>query len=178
MQDILRSFFDLIQEPTTLTKVCIFYVVSYYLASSFFVAAHNRNDTTGILRKGGVADVTTSVIWGLAALFLIASLLELAAARGVSLTFLAIYYVFFVFLFAFIFGLSDWHLSDGLENVSPNPWIAECQYLIFSVENMATLGHSRVTSKNVLIDGLSAVQSILGLVLIVVFVAKAVVCVG
>lgn len=153
---------------------CLAYVLSYYIVSAVFFIAHQRGKTTGFFCKNGFLDITTSIVWAFAAVWLILSLVELAISKQLSLSILIIYYLFFIFLFAFIYALLDWHFSGMLEGVSDNEWTAEVEYLLFSVESITTLGHSRLVSRHILIDVLSALQALLGLFFIVVFVAQAV----
>ena len=174
MEFVLLKLTELVRSPFAVTVVCAVYIVSYYAVSECFFVAHRRNNTTSLFRKNGWLDNVTSGIWFVIAIVLIWSLIELSAKNQLQLGFLLCYYTVFIFLFAFLYGLLDWHFEGMIDGIATEPWIAEVQYLLFSVETITTLGHSRVKPSHTLIQFINAIQALLGLFFVVVFIAKAV----
>lgn len=86
----------------------------------------------------------------------------------------SLYYLFFAFLFGCIYGILHWHFPDALLGSSSYQGTCELEHLLFSIETITTLGHSRVKPGNLWVQLLCSIEALLGLYFIVRFVSKAV----
>jgi hypothetical protein len=146
--------------------------LSYYLATWQFLA--QKVATSGIWKKHGFFDVTTSIFWSFSTVVLIVISIDLLIRNQLSLLLLANYYILFLFSFAFIYSLLDWHFAGSVENRQSDTWSGEIQSLIMSVTMMTGSGHTTVTPKGLRAESVAAIQSLLGLAFVAVFIAKAV----
>ena len=174
MELILIKLTELIRSPFAVTILCVIYIISYYIVSEFFFAAHRKNITTGLFRKNGWLDISTSVLWVFIAIVLIWSLIELSIKNQLPLIYLLSYYLFFIFLFAFLYSLLDWHFDGMMSGIAKESWTAEAQYFVFSIETITTLGHSCVKPGRYLIQLINGIEALLGLFFVVIFIAKAI----
>ena len=174
MQAFLTLLLNTIRNPDTVVLLTILYIFSYYLVSFFFMRPQATAARTGMFRRNGPIDVVTSVIWFLAALMLLSSLFELALKNRLPYTYLVLYYVFFIFLFAFCYGLLEWHFPGMLKDLDPAGWNAELQYILISIGAQTGYGYSRSGPARLLTECIAAAQALLGIFFVVVFIAKAV----
>jgi hypothetical protein len=159
-------------DPVVFAYVGWMFVVSYYLVTLGFLTYGGA--TSGFWKRNGCFDVITSIIWSGFTVMLIISSIDLLIKNQLPLLFLAKYYVLFLFLFAFIYSVLEWHSSGSVENRHRDSWSGEIQSLIMSVTMMTGSGHSTATPKGLRAESVAAIQSLLGLVFVAVFIAKAV----
>jgi hypothetical protein len=113
------------------------------------------------------------VLWCFGALALIASLIDLVVRNELSVSFLLQYYALFLLFFAFVYNLIGWHLPGAIEGLRAG-WAGELQCLIMSVQVMTTGDYTSAKPAKPISEVISAVQCLLGILFIAVFVAKAV----
>jgi hypothetical protein len=77
-------------------------------------------------------------------------------------------------LFAFLYGILEWHWPGKLQGLSVNPLEGELQYLLLSVSAQTTGGFSRVKPSHCITEVIAAVQTLLGIAFLAVWVATAV----
>jgi hypothetical protein len=164
-------FFDKYNDPAVFAALGWIFVASYYVTSWGFIA--HEKAKKGIWKKNGFFDRATTFIWFGFTVALIISSIDLIVKNEMSLTMLAIYYVLFLFLFAFIYNLIAWHSPGSVEKLGLG-WTTEIQCLILSVSMMTGSGHTTVQPKNAVSDSIASVQSLIGLAFVAVFIAKAV----
>ena len=170
----MQWFISLVQNPVNVSWVCLSFIILYYVISAFCIDAEKKKKRNHVLRKNKPLDIITSVLWFLYAIVLIWSLIDNCIANQLSLRFLVLYYIFFIFLFAFCYGLLEWHFTDMLYGVKPDNWRAELQYIILSVQTQTTLGYTRVKPARMWTEVIACGQALLGLFFTVIFIAKAV----
>ena len=169
--DSMQAIFERHNDPVIFAYVGWVFVSSYYLATWGFLS--HAGATSGIWKKNGFVDVATSIIWSSFTVLLIGSSIDLLIRNKLSLLLLANYYILFLFLFAFIYNLLDWHFAGSVRN-RKSGWLGEIQCLIMSVTMMTGSGHTTATPKGLRIESVAAIQSLLGLAFVAVFIAKAV----
>lgn len=172
METVLRFFLEFIPDPEKMSIVCLVYITAYYVVSAFSLNAAKKGSSTSIWRKNGALDIATSVTWIIVAIMLISSFLEQCNKNQLTLGYLVLYYIYFLFIFAFCYGLLEWHFNRSLDGVDSNTWEAELQYLLLSVGVQTTLGYFRAKPVRLAAEILAASQALLGLFFVVVFIAK------
>lgn len=169
----MQSLSSFLRNPTSITVVSVVVIAGYYLVSIFFIRADKPENRTGLWRKSGPLDWFTSIVWFMASVLLILSLVFLTYYNELSLAFLVVYYFLFIFLFAFCYGVVAWHFPkqfDGFEK----GWEGEFQYVLISVQTQTTLGYTRAKPVTTATEFFSALQALLGLFFTIIFIAKAV----
>jgi hypothetical protein len=173
---------NLVHDPSRLSIVCAVYIISYYLVSSFSIKAakaekKNPGSTANSWwKKNGGLDKLTSVTWLGFAVLLIWSLSTQAFSASLTLSDLIQYYFLFIFLFAFCYGILDWHWGDmlGNEDAHHDSWEALAEHILISVQTQTTIGYTRVRPKRLIVDFIACLQALLGIFLITIAIARAV----
>ena len=173
MIDSTLAVIKRLNDPDVFAWVGGIFVISYYATSLGFISREGVANYQGFWSKNGFFDRATSFIWTLFAIGLIGSSVDLLLRNQLSLSLLAIYYVLFLFFFAFIYNLVAWHYPGSISNLKPG-WDGEIQCLVMSVSMMTGSGHSVALPASTKTDIIAAVQSLLGLIFVAVFIAKAV----
>ena len=170
--DRMLAIFKSPNYPAYLVYVGWMVVLSYYLATWGFLA--HKDATSGIWEKNGYFDVATSIFWSFLTVALIVASIDLLIRNQLSLLLLANYYILFLFSFAFIYSLLEWHFPGSVKNRESETWRGEIQSLIMSVTMMTGSGHTTATPAGLRAESVAAIQSLLGLAFVAVFIAKAV----
>jgi hypothetical protein len=171
---------EFVHDPKRISIVCAVYIISYYCVSIFSiraahaVAANPASPTKMRWRKNGPLDIITSITWLGFAILLIWSLSTLAFSASLTLSDLIQYYFLFIFLFAFCYGILDWHWPGMLEHVSRDSWQALLEHVLISVQTQTTIGYTRGKPKRLLVDIIACLQALLGIFLITISIARAV----
>lgn len=164
--------------PTGAVRVGFGFVISYYLLSLFFIPV-NRPSYKGWLkdvpwlRKNSIVDWATSLIWLSSAVILILSFVDFVVRKKITLADALKFYILFIFLFAFVYRLIEWHWPGVLAQQRTG-WAAEVAALTLSIGAMTggDLGAARPTKPA--LELIAALQTILGLLFVAIFIAKAV----
>lgn len=164
-------FKNLIENPESITILSVFCIISYIIVSGFFIS--NKEKGKGAFKKYGFWDLITSIFWILCAIILIVSLFYLCTVKfSMPLKYLVTYYFLFIFLFAIIYGIIDWHFpGDAFEGITSGSWTAELQYLILSIQTQSTIGYTNRKPKSVGIELLAAIHSLLGIFFMAIFIS-------
>lgn len=164
--------------PTIAVRVGFTFVASYYLLSFIFIPA-NRADPKGWakqatwLHKNGVFDWVTSVIWLMSAVVLILSFIDFVIRKKITLNDALKFYALFIFLFAFVYRLLDWHLP-GMLSTQHDGWAGEVAALTLSVGAITGGDFGKSRPNRPLTELISSAEAILGILFIAIFIAKAV----
>lgn len=170
----------LVHDPDRLSIFCAAYIASYYFVSIFSIrAAKAERANPGSTkrwwwRKDGPLDIITSITWLGFAVLLIWSLSTQAFSASLTLSDLIQYYFLFIFLFAFCYGILDWHWGDMLEGVDHDSWQALLEHILISVQTQTTIGYTRGRPKRLVVDFIACLQALLGIFLITISIARAV----
>ena len=162
-----------LNDPAVIVYVGWGYVVSYYLASWGFHYHSSDANHTGIWKKNGFADVVTSTIWSIVAIILILSLIDLLIRNELSLGFLLHYYVLFLLLFAHVYNIVEWHAPGSIGDMQAG-WPGELQCVIMSIEIMTSAPYTSARPVTLVPESIAALQALLGLAFVAIFIAKAV----
>jgi hypothetical protein len=168
---------NLVRDPNRISIVCAVYIASYYSLSSFSIRAAKARPLKpkAWWRKNGPLDIFTSVTCMGFAMLLIWSLSTLAFSASLTLSDLIQYYFLFIFLFAFCYGILDWHWGDMLsEDAHHDSWQALAEHILISVQTQTTIGYTRVRPKRLIVDFIACLQALLGIFLITIAIARAV----
>lgn len=174
IQDVVASLSSFVNDPYRISLFCIIYICAYYFVSIFSIAAVKSGKANALWKKSGLLDVFTSITSTLFATALIWSLGTLAFNKTLTLSYLIMYYFFFICLFAFWYGILDWHWPGMLEGVSRDSWTALLEHLLISVQTQTTIGYTRGRPKRLLVEVIACIQALLGIFLITISIAKAV----
>jgi hypothetical protein len=148
------------------------YFLLYLVLTFFFYAANRQEPAGGLLARNGLLDITSSIVLVSITAWLIVNVIVLGARGSLTFQFLVAYYGLFIFLFAGIYSLLEWHFPGSLQEVSKGTWETELQCLILSLQTMTTLGPTRATPKRYLAELVACAEAILGIFFIGVFVAR------
>jgi len=170
----MNSLSGFVHDPHRISIFCIGYIISYYLVSIFSIKAAKSKSKTSWWRKNGPLDIFTSITWLGFAVLLIWSLGTLAFSASLTLSDLIQYYFFFIFLFAFCYGILDWHFQGMLEGVQRESWTALLQHILISIQTQTTIGYTKGKPKSLLVDFIACLQALLGIFLITIAIARAV----
>ncbi len=173
----ILQFLQGLNDPGRVVQVGFWYVASYYVVSGFFYHYATKPGYAGVWRKNGAVDVVTSVLWCFAAIGLILSLLDLLIRNELPLGYLLVYYALFLFLFAFVYNLLEWHLPGTIDGLKDG-WTGELQCMTMSIQVMTTADYTTAKPARALAEFLAGLQSLLGIVFVAVFIAKAVALLG
>ncbi|HEY6231024.1 MAG TPA: hypothetical protein VIW64_07165 [Pyrinomonadaceae bacterium] len=171
---------QLVHDPSRISKFCAVYIISYYFVSGFSIraakaiAASPPKAAKAWWRKNRPLDIVTSVTWLAFAILLIWSLSTLAFSASLTLRDLIQYYFLFIFLFAFCYGILDWHWGDMLEGVQHDSWQALAEHILISIQTQTTIGYTRGRPKRLIVDFIACLQALLGIFLITISIARAV----
>jgi hypothetical protein len=171
---IFRALGDILSDPHSVRIIVWIYIVAYYAVSFSFIWAERNKKLTGILKRNGIVDTITSAFWIIFGVILIWSLLAITAEGNLTLGILAEFYLFFIFLFAFLYGLIEWHWPGKIASVSAAAYEAELQYFLMSVGAQTTVGFTRARPDHWVTETIAAAQYLLGVAFIAVWVALAV----
>lgn len=156
--------------PQIITWICIACICSYYLVSWLFI--NKIGSTNRWMAKSGIIDRVTSFAWTGTAVLLIASLYYLCSEMSMPLRFLLIYYFLFIFLFAIVYGIIDWHYEGiAFDNIDTGTWKAELQYFLISLQTQTTLGYTNSKPKSIGADIVTSVQALMGVFFIAIFIS-------
>jgi hypothetical protein len=170
---LLQASAEFLADPMKVSWFCSAFIGAYYFVSVMFIWAQKKGKG-GLLKKNGPLDVLSTALWIFFAVVLIWSLFELASEGRLSLGYLVLYYIFFLFLFAFLYGLLEWHSSGMLGGVQSAQYEAELQYLLVSIGAQTGSGYTRARPNKALTELIAAVQTLVGLFFAVIFIALAV----
>lgn len=173
MFPLLIKTLQALNNPTTIVLAGLFVVCGYYLISWFFHYYSGVAGYSGPWRKNSWIDITSSVIFTAATIATIVSLIDLACRNELTLEFLLIYYVLLIFLFAFIYNIIEWHRPGAVVGLLPG-WAGELQSVILSVQIMTSADYTSAKPARLGTELLASIQSLLGILFIAVFIAKAV----
>lgn len=173
IQDIPSFFSSFVNDPFLISIFCISYILLYYFVSIFSVKAV-KSGKPKAWRKNGRLDILTSITSIIFASFLIWSLSTLAFSATLTLSYLILYYFFFICLFAFWYGILEWHWKGMLEGVDRDSWKALLEHLLISVQTQTTIGYTRGRPKHLLVEVIACIQALLGIFLITISIARAV----
>ena len=170
---MLPTIISRLNDPIFIIDIGWGYVVSYYLASWGFHHHSADLNYTGIWKKNGFADVVTSTIWLIVAIILILSLIDLLIRNQLSLSFLLQYYALFLLLFGHMYNILEWHAPGSIAEMQ-NGWPGELQCAIMSIEIMTSAPYTSARPAGLVTESIAALQSLLGLAFVAIFIAKAV----
>lgn len=168
----MDSLLNFIRDPNRISVVCGVYIVSYYLVSYFSIK--NINNRRSKWRRDGPLDRFTSITWIGFAIVLIWGLGSSAFSDTVTLRDLIKYYFLFIFLFAFCYGILDWHWPGMLKDLSDNPWKRLVEHVLLSIQTQTTIGYIRGKPNRFVSEIVTCVQALLGIFLITISIARAV----
>lgn len=171
MATIAHKISEIVRDPQRIVFVCWFFVAGYYVLTFFFIRA--ADTTKSVWRKNGFLDISTSILWCSLTVWLLRSLFQLASTNNLPLTQLIQYYFLLIFLFAFIYGLIEWHWPGMLTGVGSG-WEAELRCLLISIQTITTLGYTTSKPARGVTEFIASVEGLLGIFFLAVFVAKAV----
>jgi len=171
---VLRFLGDKLADPYSVRRIVWVYIFAYYLVSFAYIWGETSKKLTRVLRRNGIVDGITSALWIVFGVTLIWSLLAMTAEGNLTLGVLAEFYLFFLFLFAFLYGLIEWHWPGKLTNISAASYEAELQYFLMSMGAQTTFGFSRARPNHWITESIAAVQSLIGVAFIAVWIALAV----
>jgi hypothetical protein len=172
--DLFRALGDTLASIAGLRALAWSFIALYYAVSFLFIWAARRGKAVQLLARDGWLDKLTSAFWLLFALILIWSLVAHAASNQLTLATLVEFYVFFLFLFAFLYGLIEWHFPGKITTVTATEYEAEIQYLLVSIGAQTLAGYTRTTPSHWVTECIAALQSLLGLGFLAVWIATAV----
>jgi len=162
-----------INNPQAIVIVGLFVVASYYLVSAKFHYHSNSPTYRGVWNKNGPIDIVTSVVWALASILLILSLIDLVSRNELTLGFLLGYYTLFIFLFAIVYNVLEWHFPGGIAEQKAG-WAGELQSVILSIQIMTSADYTSAKPARWDTESIASLQSLLAIFFIAVFIAKAV----
>lgn len=162
-----------VNDPKSIVLIGAAYGIGYYIVSWLFHRHSHDSTYGGWWRKNSAADAITSFLWIVVAVVLILSLLDLLSRNELPLQYLLAYYVLWLFLFAFIYNILEWHYPGMVSGLSEG-WSGELQCLVMSVSAMTAGPYTSARPAKPLAEAIAAFQSLLGLLIVVVFIAKAV----
>lgn len=168
---LLSSF---VNDPYRISIFCILYIALYYFVSIFSVKAVKSGNPNALWRKNGILDVFTSITSIVFASVLIWSLSNLAFSVTLTLPYLLMYYFFFICLFAFWYGILDWHWKGMLDKVDTDSWRALIDHLLISVQTQTTIGYTKGKPNRLLVEVIACLQALIGIFLITISIARAV----
>ena len=160
--------------PFVISIFSILVIIGYYYFTAKFISALNSQNANKIWRKNGPLDIFTSIVWVISPVLLLIGLLWEVSSNALSLFYLILFYLFFIFFFAFLYGLTEWHFERSLKFLSPEPWAAELQYIIMSVQTQTTLGYNRTRPNRIYVEVISLFQVLIGLFFTIIFIGEAV----
>lgn len=167
------TFLQRLNDPFYIVRIGFTYVVSYYLVSACFHYYAARPGYVGVWRRHGAVDIGSSILWCFAALTLILSLLDLLIRNELSLSYLLLYYVLFIFLFAFVYNMLEWHFPGTICDMDDG-WTGEVQCITMSIQLMTGGYHTSAKPARPTAEFIAGLQALLGIMFIAVFIAKAV----
>jgi hypothetical protein len=168
----LISVLQAFDNPVIAVRVGVLFVASYYAISTISIHFDKPN-YSGLWRKNGFVDIGTSVFWFGGTLLLIISFLDFVVRRQIGLVDAVKFYLLFIVLFAFVYRLLDWHFPGMLAHQRPG-WAAEGSALVLSIGAMTGGDLGTARPARVLTELIAALQAVLGLLFIAIFVAQAV----
>jgi hypothetical protein len=171
---LFRALGDIFSDPRIVRVVVWVYIVMYYAISYAYLWAERNRKSLAVLKRNGAVDKATSALWIVVGVLLISSLLTIACEQRLTLGILAEYYVAFIFLFAFLYGIIEWHWPGKLEGVKPDSYESEWQYLFMSVGAQTTMGFTRVRPNHWVTEMIAAFQAVLGVAFVGGWVALAI----
>lgn len=166
-------FLQVSNDPVKIIYIGFVYVASYYVVSAVFHHYSVKPGYSGIWRKNGIIDVITSVIWCIAAIGLITSLLDLLIRNELTVVYLLLYYALFLFLFAFLYNILNWHFVGTIDGLQAG-WKGELQCVVMSIQVMTTGDYTSAKPAKLVAEVFACLQSLLGVLFVAVFIAKAV----
>ena len=172
ISNLLDLTISKLDDPLVVGVVGWTFVASYYVASWGFIS-HNKAGYQGPWRKNGWIDRVTSIMWAGVAVFLIMSLVVFLVGHQISLPGLLNFYFLFLFTFAFVYNILEWHFPGSLNNMQPG-WPGEIQCLLISLAAMTTASYPSAAPKSLLAECISGIQTLLGVAFVAIFIAKAV----
>lgn len=161
--------------PRNVSIICWSFIILYYLLSWGFIRDLKATSKSKWWKQNGFFDKLTSFFWLCFSAVLVGSLLELELTKSKELTlgYVVDYYILFIFLFAFCYGIMDWHRPNIMfAEISPSPWHREVQYVIISFQTQSTLGYTRARPNHFLPELISCIQVFLGIFFIVTSISK------
>lgn len=170
---VIRRFASILGDPELMLLVGGIYVISYYFVSAIFLSKASDGSYRGAWRKNGPIDIATSLLWCFTALAMIVSLLGLLATNQLSLPHLLGYYALFIFLFAFVYNLLEWHFPGSIKDLTTG-WSGELQSVLLSIQVMTSTDLTSARPKKSLVQVFAAIEALLGVLFVAVFIAKAV----
>ena len=170
----MKWILDFVSNPNRISTVCAIYIVAYYVVSIFSIRAVKSSPNKGWWRKNGPLDNLTSLTSIIIGTILIWSLGTVAFSATLTLENLIVYYFLFIFLFAFWYGILDWHWPGMLVDVSRDSWTALIEHVLISVQTQTTIGYTSGRPKRLVVEVIACVQALLGIFLITISIAKAV----
>lgn len=187
-----------LRDPSGLLWFAALVIAGYYAVTALFLQAIAAKKTKGLWKfmgKHGPVDIFTSVIWVVTPVFLIINMILVARRGNLTLDLLLIYYGLFIFLFAFLYCLAEWHRPGSLIGISEeyvskkgdgsierevrryefgDSWNDELMYLIVSLQTQTALGYNRVRPNSALTEIIAGVQALVTLFFVAVAIAQAV----
>ena len=170
----MNWLFDFVSDPDRISTVCFIYIFAYYVISIFSIRAVKSSGNKSWWRKNGKLDKLTSITSILVGSILIWSLGTVAFSATLTLGNLIAYYFLFIFLFAFWYGILDWHWPGMLADVSRDSWTALIEHALISVQTQTTIGYTRGRPRRLVVEVIACVQALLGIFLITISIARAV----
>lgn len=168
----MDSLLNFIRDPNRISVVCGVYIFSYYLVSCLSIK--NIATANSIWKRDGPLDRFTSITWFGFAIILIWSLGSSAFSATVTLRDLIKYYFLFIFLFAFCYGILDWHWPGMLTGLSTSPWKRLVEHVLLSIQTQTTFGFTRGKPDHFVSESVTCVQALLGIFLMTISIARAV----
>lgn len=169
----ILEFLQSWNDPKWVIYIVLAYVASYYVVSGFFHFYASKAGYAGFWHKNGPVDVLTSGLWCPMAIVLILSLLDLLIRNELSLGYLLIYYGLLILLFAFVYNIIEWHFPGTIDGLKDG-WTGELQCLMMSVQVITTASYTSAKPAGRPAELVAVLQSLLGVALVAIFIAKAV----
>ena len=150
--------------------ISILLILVFYLLSYAFITQHQKGKA---FRRNGSLDKGSSIFWIVASIILIITFFTFASSNKLTIFQLGCFYLLFIFMFAMIYGIAEWHKEGVLENVDSSQKVSELKYLIMSIQTQTSLGYTTIRPKNVYVELLCCIQVLLGFIFYVFFISKA-----
>src|SRR5438270_10996256 len=160
------------QNPKRALRSGLAFIVSYYLVSIISIAC-DTPAYNGLWQKNGAVDIATSVIYFTATAMLLLSFSEFLTRHQLGLGDVLMFYILFVFLFAFMYRLLEWHFP-GMLGKEYEGWSAELAALNVSMGAMTGRDMGLARPAQPLTQMVAAFEGLMGLLFVAVLIGRAV----
>lgn len=170
---MIRLVYELLIHPVWISVVGWGFILSHYMLSYIFVTNSKKDGPSSELSRNSAIDIITSVLWGVIAICLIISLIDLISRQEVTLLFLLNSYLLLIFLFAYLYNVIEWHYPGTFQGArSGLEFHVQC--VILSAEALSGGASERMGTSSLKVLTILTVQRLIGLLYVAVFIARAV----